>query len=164
MSSDKKKVVTALRKAAKAMDTVWLATDEDREGEAIAWHICRELKLDVAKTPRIVFHEITKDAIQEAVNNPRTLDIDLVDAQQARRVLDRIVGYEVSPILWKTVYRGLSAGRVQSVALRLICEREESIRKFVPEEFWTVKINVKGVPDESFWSNLIKIKEAGKYK
>lgn len=129
VSSDKKSVVASLKKAAKTM-TVWIATDEDREGEAIGWHLCRELKLDIKKTPRIVFHEITKDAIDAAVANPRTVDIDLVDAQQARRVLDRLVWFDLSPVLWKKVKSGLSAGRVQSVAVKLLVERERTIQAF----------------------------------
>jgi DNA topoisomerase-1 len=129
VSSDKKKVVAELRKAAAASE-VWLASDEDREGEAIAWHLTQALKLDPLSTKRIVFHEITKSAIEAAIKNPRTVDIKLVDAQQARRVLDRLVGYELSPVLWKKVRTGLSAGRVQSVAVRLIVEREREIRDF----------------------------------
>lgn len=129
ISDDKKKVVSELKKAAK--DTVvWLASDEDREGEAIAWHLANALKLDPSKTKRILFHEITKTAIEKAIKEPRTIDLKLVDAQQARRVLDRLVGYELSPILWKKVRTGLSAGRVQSVAVRLIVEREREIRDF----------------------------------
>jgi DNA topoisomerase-1 len=128
--ADKKKVVAALRKAAKEADTVWLASDEDREGEAISWHLCIALGLDPKTTKRIVFHEITKPAIEAAIKNPRTVDQALVDAQQARRVLDRIVGYELSPVLWKKVRTGLSAGRVQSVAVRLIVEREKEIDAF----------------------------------
>ncbi|HEX7632759.1 MAG TPA: type I DNA topoisomerase [Candidatus Saccharimonadales bacterium] len=129
ISTDKKKVVAELRKAAKDTE-VWLASDEDREGEAIAWHLTQALKLDPKKTKRIVFHEITKTAIEAAIKKPRTVDIQLVDAQQARRVLDRLVGYELSPVLWKKVRTGLSAGRVQSVAVRLIVEREREIRDF----------------------------------
>jgi DNA topoisomerase-1 len=129
VSSDKKKVVSELKKAASGSE-VWLASDEDREGEAIAWHLAHALKLDPTKTKRIVFHEITKTAIEAAIKNPRTVDIKLVDAQQARRVLDRLVGYELSPVLWKKVRTGLSAGRVQSVAVRLIVERERDIRSF----------------------------------
>lgn len=129
VSADKKKVVAELRKAATDRE-VWLASDEDREGEAIAWHLTQALKLDPAKTKRIVFHEITKPAIEAAIANPRTVDVKLVDAQQARRVLDRLVGYELSPVLWKKVRTGLSAGRVQSVAVRLIVEREREIREF----------------------------------
>lgn len=128
ISADKKKVVAELRKAAKAAETVWLASDEDREGEAIAWHLCKALNLDTTKTKRIVFHEITKQAILNAIEHPRTVDQDLVDAQQARRILDRLVGYELSPVLWKKVQAGLSAGRVQSVAVRLIVEREREIK------------------------------------
>ncbi|MEK7603208.1 MAG: DNA topoisomerase, partial [Patescibacteria group bacterium] len=127
ISDDKKKVVAELIKAASTADAVWLASDEDREGEAIAWHLCEALKLETKKTKRIVFHEITKSAIEHAVQNPRTVDVRLVDAQQARRVLDRLVGYELSPVLWKKVRPGLSAGRVQSVAVRLIVEREREI-------------------------------------
>ncbi len=127
ISPDKKKVVSELKKLAKGAEAVWLATDEDREGEAIAWHLCVALGLDTKKTKRIVFHEITKPAILDAIENPRTVDLHLVDAQQARRVLDRLVGYELSPVLWKKVRAGLSAGRVQSVAVRLIVEREREI-------------------------------------
>ncbi len=136
-----KKNVTALKKLAAKADQVILATDEDREGEAIAWHLVEALGLgnSLSKTERIVFHEITESAIQEALQHPRVINLHLVDAQQARRVLDRLVGYELSPFLWKKIVRGLSAGRVQSVALRLIVEREEEIKKFVPEEYWTLK-------------------------
>ncbi len=129
VSADKKKVVSELKTAAKGAE-VWLASDEDREGEAIAWHLAHALKLDPSKTKRIVFHEITKTAIEAAIESPRTVDIKLVDAQQARRVLDRLVGYELSPVLWKKVRTGLSAGRVQSVAVRLIVDREREIRAF----------------------------------
>jgi DNA topoisomerase-1 len=127
---DKKKTVAELRKLTKEATAVWLATDEDREGEAIAWHLAEALKLDVKTTKRIVFHEITKSAIQKAVAEPRTVDMDLVEAQQARRLLDRIVGFELSPILWKKIRTGLSAGRVQSVAVRLIVEREREVNAF----------------------------------
>ncbi len=129
ITPDKTKVVSALKKAAKGKE-VWLATDEDREGEAISWHLCSALKLDPKKTKRIVFHEITKPAIEEAVKTPRTVDLNQVDAQQARRVLDRLVGYELSPVLWKKIQTGLSAGRVQSVAVRIIVEREREIDDF----------------------------------
>jgi DNA topoisomerase-1 len=129
ISQDKKKVVAELKKAAKGSD-VWLASDEDREGEAIAWHLTQALKLDPKETKRIVFHEITKPAIEAAISKPRTVDIKLVDAQQARRILDRLVGYELSPVLWKKVKGGLSAGRVQSVAVRLTVEREREIKDF----------------------------------
>lgn len=130
ISADKKKIVSELRKLAKDADTIWLATDEDREGEGIAWHLSQTLKLDDKKTKRIVFHEITEPAIKAAIRQPRAIDLALVDAQQARRILDRIVGYELSPVLWKKVRRGLSAGRVQSVAVRLIVEREREIEAF----------------------------------
>lgn len=135
--ADKKKVVSELRKAASGAE-VWLASDEDREGEAIAWHLCQALKLDCSKTKRIVFHEITKSAIENAVKNPRSVNKHLVDAQQARRVLDRLVGYELSPVLWKKVRPGLSAGRVQSVAVRLIVEREREIKAFEAESSFKV--------------------------
>lgn len=137
ISADKRKVVSELKTAAKGAE-VWLASDEDREGEAIAWHLTQALKLDPAKTKRIVFHEITKPAIEAAIKKPRTVDLKLVDAQQARRVLDRLVGYELSPVLWKKVRTGLSAGRVQSVAVRLIVEREREIRDFTPESSFKV--------------------------
>src|SRR6476620_10913904 len=133
--ADKEKVVKELKSLAKKSEEVWLATDEDREGEAISWHLCEVLGLDPAKTKRIVFHEITKPAIQSAVQNPRTVDMNLVNAQQARRILDRIVGFELSPVLWRkmSVKNNLSAGRVQSVAVRIIAEREREINAFVPE-------------------------------
>lgn len=137
VSADKKKIVSELKKLTKEHD-VWLASDEDREGEAIAWHLCQALKLDPAKTKRIVFHEITKPAIEAAIQNPRTVDTHLVDAQQARRILDRLVGYELSPVLWKKVRPGLSAGRVQSVAVRLIVEREREIKSFQAESSFKV--------------------------
>jgi len=137
ISSDKRKVVSELKAAAKGAE-VWLASDEDREGEAIAWHLAHALKLDPAKTKRIVFHEITKSAIEAAIKKPRTVDLALVDAQQARRVLDRLVGYELSPVLWKKVRTGLSAGRVQSVAVRLIVEREREIRDFTAKSSFKV--------------------------
>ncbi len=138
VSSDKGKVVDELKKLAKQADTVWLASDEDREGEAIAWHLSEVLKLDASKTKRIVFHEITKPAIETAIKNPRSINQHLVNAQQARRVLDRLVGFEVSPILWKKVKPSLSAGRVQSVAVRLIVEREREIMAFVSDSFYRV--------------------------
>ncbi|WP_299107707.1 type I DNA topoisomerase [uncultured Tenacibaculum sp.] len=132
VSTDKKAVVKKLKDLAKKAETVWLASDEDREGEAIAWHLAEQLKLDESKTKRIVFHEITKKAILRAVDNPRDINYNLVNAQQARRILDRLVGYELSPVLWRKVKGGLSAGRVQSVAVRLIVERERSIEGFTP--------------------------------
>ncbi|MDD5146573.1 MAG: toprim domain-containing protein, partial [Candidatus Pacebacteria bacterium] len=127
--------VKILKEEAKKAKSIILATDEDREGEAIAFHLAEVL--DLEKPQRIVFHEITKSAIEEALKNPRALDLNLVDAQQARRVLDRLVGYKLSPFLWKKVMRGLSAGRVQSVAVRLICDREKEIKGFIPTEYWS---------------------------
>jgi DNA topoisomerase-1 len=135
---DKTELVEALKKAASQAETVWLASDEDREGEAIAWHLAEVLQLDPQTTKRIVFHEITKNAILKAIENPRQIDINRVDAQQARRVLDRIVGFELSPVLWKKIKPALSAGRVQSVAVRLIVEREEEIKNFVSESYYRV--------------------------
>ncbi len=129
ISADKTKIVSALKKAAKGKD-VWLATDEDREGEAISWHLCSVLKLDPTSTKRITFHEITKPAIEESIKSPRTVNLNVVDAQQARRVLDRLVGYELSPVLWRKIQTGLSAGRVQSVAVRLIVDKEREIEGF----------------------------------
>lgn len=136
INPDKRKVIAELRKEAKTASEVWLATDEDREGEAIAWHLAYALKIDPATTKRIVFHEITKSAIDAAVQSPRTIDQHLVDAQQARRIIDRLVGYELSPVLWKKVRPGLSAGRVQSVALRIIVDREREIENFEPVTFY----------------------------
>jgi DNA topoisomerase-1 len=138
VSSDKREVVNKLKRLAKTAQKVWLATDEDREGEAISWHLLQELGLDLHNTPRIVFHEITKPAIQQAISNPRSLDMNLVHAQQARRVLDRLVGFELSPILWQKLKPGLSAGRVQSVAVRLIVEREREIMDFQSRGFFRV--------------------------
>ncbi len=135
---DKSKVVSELRKAAAEAKNVWIASDEDREGEAIAWHLATVLKLDLASTRRIVFHEITKDAISNAISNPRSIDMNLVNSQQARRILDRLVGFEISPVLWKKVQPSLSAGRVQSVAVRLIVEREREIIAFRPESSFRV--------------------------
>ena len=134
VTEDKKKVVKELKNLAKNAKTIWLASDEDREGEAIAWHLSEQLKLNINNTKRIVFHEITKTAIQRAIENPRLIDKNLVNAQQARRVLDRLVGYKLSPVLWSKIKGGLSAGRVQSVAVRLLVEKEREIRNFIPEE------------------------------
>ena len=141
ISPDKKQVVAELDKLSKKAELVWLATDEDREGEAIAWHLTEALKLDESKTKRIVFHEITKTAITKAVDNPRNIDYQLVSAQQARRVLDRLVGFELSPVLWRKIKQGLSAGRVQSVAVRLIVERERDIRNFESSSAFRVTTN-----------------------
>ena len=148
---DKKKVVSDLKTNAKKAKTVWLASDEDREGEAISWHLCEVLGLDEEKTNRIVFHEITKDAILDAIKHPRHLNMGLVDAQQARRVLDRLVGFKLSPVLWRKVKPALSAGRVQSVAVRLIVEREREIQDFVSEAYYRVSavFTIKGANDDA---------------
>ena len=148
---DKKKVVSDLKTNAKKAKTVWLASDEDREGEAISWHLCEVLGLDEEKTNRIVFHEITKDAILDAIKHPRHLNMGLVDAQQARRVLDRLVGFKLSPVLWRKVKPALSAGRVQSVAVRLIVEREREIQNFVSEAYYRVSavFTIKGANDDA---------------
>jgi DNA topoisomerase-1 len=156
VSQDKKDVVGKLRKAAKKSKTVWLASDEDREGEAIAWHLAEELKIDKSKLKRIVFHEITKDAILKAIKNPREIDYNLVNAQQARRILDRLVGYELSPILWRKVKGGLSAGRVQSVSVRLIVEREREIRDFKPKGSYRVDATFFTQDQHSFKTKLPK--------
>jgi len=133
---DKKRTIADLKKYAKQAEKVWIATDEDREWEAIGRHVANELWLDIKTTARIVFHEITKKAIEHAIANPRTIDMNLVDAQQARRILDRLVWFELSPVLWKKISRWLSAGRVQSVAVRLIVEREREIEKFKSANFF----------------------------
>ena len=135
-------LIKELKKDAKSAKKVYLATDPDREGEAIAWHLSYILDVDKEKITRVTFNEITKTAVQKAIKEPRDIDINLVDAQQARRVLDRIVGYKISPILWKKVRRGLSAGRVQSVAVKLIVDREEEIEKFIPEEYWNIYVKL----------------------
>ena len=156
VSSDKKALVKKLKDLSKSAETVWLASDEDREGEAIAWHLAEELKLDKAKTKRIVFHEITKTAIQKAIENPRGINYDLVNAQQARRVLDRLVGYELSPVLWKKVKSGLSAGRVQSVSVRLIVEREREIQNFNSEGTYSVTAEFVNEAGKAFKAKLPK--------
>ncbi|MBN8566257.1 MAG: type I DNA topoisomerase [Flavobacteriales bacterium] len=156
VSSDKKAVVSKLKTLAKNAETVWLASDEDREGEAISWHLAEELKLDPKKTKRIVFHEITKSAIQKAIENPRGIDYNLVNAQQARRVLDRLVGYELSPVLWKKVKGGLSAGRVQSVSVRLIVEREREIQDFKPQASFSVTAEFSNEAGKTFKAKLPK--------
>ncbi len=153
----KGKILNELKKAAANADSVYLATDPDREGEAIAYHIYEELKKKNPNIHRILFNEITKNAVTEAINHPLEISIEKVEAQKARRVLDRIVGYQVSPILWQTIYRGLSAGRVQSVALRMIVEREREIQAFVPEEYWTIAAKLQGEKTEPFLSNLVAI-------
>ena len=154
-------IIKQIKKEAKASDKVLLATDPDREGEAISWHISNLLKLNPTDENRIEFHEITKETVKNSINKPRAIDMRLVDAQQARRVLDRLVGYEISPILWKKVKSGLSAGRVQSVALRLLCEREKEIKEFKPQEYWTVSANHKKDKIE-FESNFYGFYKDGK--
>ena len=145
--SDKKKLVTELKNEAKKAEQVWLASDEDREGEAISWHLYEVLGLKPENTKRIVFHEITKNAILHAIETPRDINIDLVNAQQARRILDRIVGFELSPILWRKVKPALSAGRVQSVAVRLIVEREREINEFVSEAAYRALASIAATTD-----------------
>ncbi|MBE7029113.1 MAG: type I DNA topoisomerase [Clostridia bacterium] len=152
----KSELIKTLKKEAELSDKVYLATDPDREGEAISWHIASILGLEDSKMLRITFNEITKNAVTDAVLNPRTIDKDLVDAQQARRVLDRIVGYKLSPLLWKKIRKGLSAGRVQSVATRIVCDREEEIEKFKPEEYWTVNAKLKSSKNKFFTARLEK--------
>ena len=156
VSSDKKAVVKKLKDLAKQAEMVWLASDEDREGEAIAWHLAETLKLDKDKTKRIVFNSITKNAITKAIENPRTIDYNLVNAQQARRVLDRLVGYELSPVLWRKVKRGLSAGRVQSVSVRLIVEREREIEAFTPEASYKIAAEFATADGKKFKARLSK--------
>ncbi|WP_298140495.1 type I DNA topoisomerase [Flavobacterium sp.] len=156
VSADKKALVTKLRGLAKNADMVWLASDEDREGEAISWHLSEELKLDKNKTKRIVFHEITKNAILKAIDNPREIDYNLVNAQQARRVLDRLVGYELSPVLWRKIKGGLSAGRVQSVSVRLIVEREREIQNFKPVASYSVVAEFVNEAGRAFKAKLPK--------
>lgn len=156
VSADKKALVSKLKSLSKNADMVWLASDEDREGEAISWHLAEELKLDPKKTKRIVFHEITKSAIQKAIENPRSIDYNLVNAQQARRVLDRLVGYELSPVLWKKVKGGLSAGRVQSVSVRLIVEREREIQDFKAQASYSVTAEFANEAGKTFKAKLPK--------
>ncbi|MEK7160574.1 MAG: DNA topoisomerase, partial [Patescibacteria group bacterium] len=134
-----RKRLAEIKKLLPKVKKVILATDEDREGEAISWHLTYALDLKGKEIERIVFHEITKSAIEKALQNPREIDLNMVNAQQARRILDRLVGYELSPFLWRKVAKGLSAGRVQSVAVRLIVEREREIQKFIPEEYWSIE-------------------------
>ena len=136
----KGELLAALRKEVKKADKIYLATDPDREGEAISWHLTHALNLQDKKVYRITFNEITKTAVKNSLKNPREIDMDLVDAQQARRMLDRMVGYKISPLLWAKVKRGLSAGRVQSVALRIICDREKEIEQFIPQEYYTLDV------------------------
>jgi len=152
----KKKVVAEIRKAARENEIVYLASDPDREGEAIAWHLSEEIKDVNTNFTRILINEITKKGVTEALKSPRPIDMNLTDAQQARRILDRLVGFQISPILWEKVQRGLSAGRVQSVAVRLVCEREEEIKAFKPEEYWTVETTCVGPKQPPFEAKVIK--------
>jgi DNA topoisomerase I len=152
----RKKVIAELKSAAKDATDIYIATDPDREGEAIGWHLAEELGTRKKKIHRLMFNEITKKAVQEAMKHPGTIDMKMVDAQQARRVLDRLVGYKISPILWDKVRRGLSAGRVQSVALKLICDREQEIAKFVPEEYWHLFASLAGAVPPDFEAKLVK--------
>ena len=153
----KEKVLKELKKAAKGVDKVFLGPDPDREGEAIAWHIATELNGDSDKILRVEFNEITERAVTEAIKNPRKIDKKLFDAQQARRILDRLVGYKLSPLLWRKVRRGLSAGRVQSVALRLVVEREREIEAFKSEESWSITATLEGKNPPPFHARLFQI-------
>src|SRR5512132_1407816 len=153
----KEKVVSELKAAAKKADTIYIASDPDREGEAIGWHVVNLLAKDTSKVKRILFHEITKNAVRKAITQPREIDLDKVNAQQARRVLDRLVGYKVSPFLWRTLRRGLSAGRVQTVALRLISEREEEIERFTPQEYWTIEACLARATGEEVACRLVTL-------
>src|SRR5204863_9487236 len=153
----KTQALTRIKTAARTADRIYLAPDPDREGEAIAWHLAGALKGVKRPIQRLTFNEITERAVKQAIEAPRELDMNLVNAQQARRVLDRLVGYKVSPFVWRTVRYGLSAGRVQSVALRLICEREEAIRAFVPEEYWTVEVDYVTPRGERLTARLVRV-------
>src|SRR5437762_7246449 len=152
----RKKIIKELKDAAKDATDIYVATDPDREGEAIGWHLIQELKGNKRKFHRLTFNEITKKAVQEALNHPRVIDVKMVAAQRARRVLDRLVGYKISPLLWDKVRRGLSAGRVQSVALKLVCDRERAIEKFVPEEYWSIFARLAGSQPPEFDAKLFK--------
>src|SRR5437899_4204744 len=153
--ASRKKVIKELRDAAKDATDIYVATDPDREGEAIGWHLAQELGGKKRKIHRLMFNEITKKAIQDAIKNPKRIDVKMVDAQRARRVLDRLVGYKISPLLWDKVRRGLSAGRVQTVALRLIVEREQEIRAFVPVEYWSIHAMLDSGEPPVFEAKLI---------
>jgi DNA topoisomerase-1 len=155
----KKKVISELKSAAKRADTIYLAPDPDREGEAIAWHIAEEIGKDGKKIFRVLFNDLTRNTMLSAIAHPQELDFNKYEAQQTRRILDRLVGYQISPILWEKVKRGLSAGRVQSVAVRLVCEREEQIRRFVPEEYWNIAADLEGAIPPPFRAKLIKIRQ-----
>ena len=157
ISDDRRKQVADIEKAAKSSDQVYLATDLDREGEAIAWHVAEAAHVAKTKTLRVTFNEITESAIKEAFANPREIDMDLVDAQQTRRIVDRLVGYTLSPLLGKKVQRGLSAGRVQSVAVRLVVEREREIRAFTAREYWTIQAILATQTGETFAAELVRI-------
>jgi len=154
-------LIKELKKEAKKSEKIFLATDPDREGEAISWHLAYILGLDETENIRVEFNEITKDKIKQAIKNPRVLDKNLIDAQQARRVLDRLVGYKISPLLWKKIKKGLSAGRVQSVAVKLICDRESEIQEFIPQEYWTIKANLKK-EKENFEASFYGMNQNGK--
>src|SRR5437762_5814095 len=154
---DRRRQIGANKKAAGRADLVYLATDLDREGEAIAWHVAEAADIPAAKTRRVTFSEITEGAIREAFAHPRTIDHHLVDAQQARRVVDRLVGYTLSPLLWRKVRSGLSAGRVQSVAVRLVVEREREIRAFVAQEYWTIAATLEAAEGVTFTADLVRI-------
>jgi len=154
----KTKIIKQLRDSAKKADNIYLAPDPDREGEAIAWHISNTIKVSEDKIHRVLFNEITKNGVKQGIKNPRQIDTNLVNAQQARRILDRLVGYQVSPFLWKTLYRGLSAGRVQSVAVRIICAREEEVENFQPMEYWLLFADLETPGKEQFRAKCIKIK------
>src|SRR5690554_1539102 len=157
----KGELLAKLRKEAKKADKVFLATDPDREGEAISWHLAYILGLDENEKYRVEFNEITKERIKQAIKSPRNLDKNLVDAQQARRILDRLVGYKISPLLWKKIKKGLSAGRVQSVAVKLICDRESEIDEFIPVEYWTIKA-LLNKDEQGFESNFYGVEKNGK--
>ncbi len=160
---DKNKIVNELRQAVKGASTIYLATDPDREGEAISWHLSQAIKANDTPCLRVIFHEITKEAIKKAFAHPRSIDMQLVNAQQARRILDRLVGYKISPWLWQKVRRGLSAGRVQSVAMRIIVDREREIEKFVPQEYWTIEAELTKLTEEKpFRATLIRLLDGKK--
>ena len=153
----KKKTIDDLKKAAKNAENIYLAPDPDREGEAIAWHIAEVINAKNKNVYRVLFNDLTKNTVTEAIKNPLQLDFNKYEAQQTRRILDRLVGYQISPVLWDKVKRGLSAGRVQSVAVRMICDREEEINKFVPEEYWNLVAQFEGGNPPPFEAKLIKV-------
>ena len=154
---DRKDVILNLQRIAKTVDKVYLAPDPDREGEAISWHLANVLNIDPLSKCRITFNSITKEDVLKSLESPRCIDCDLVNAQQSRRILDRLVGYKLSPLLWQKVCLGLSAGRVQSVAVALICQREKEILAFVPEEYWTIDAELKNSNQKKFKVRLVKI-------